>query len=563
VNELQGTKFLDYVHPEDYDSTLNAVSLLINRQEIPSFVNRYRCREGFYRWLEWRSVSVGEMIYAAARDISDRKQSELELKRAKESAEVANQAKGMFLANMSHELRSPLNGILGFARLLKMDASLSTTQQENAAIIERSGTHLLGIINQVLDLAKLEANRATLEISDVDLDSLLADVISLFRLRAQEKNLPFTVERATPLPYVWTDELKLRQVLINLLDNAMKFTSQGCVTLRFHAAEDETNPVWVWLYVDIEDTGMGISDAEQARLFEAFEQTKLGRQSQEGTGLGLTISREFVRLMGGELTVTSQVNQGSCFRFRIHAERSDRPRYSEQTVNYRRVRGLLPGQPRYRFLIVDDKDANRSLLRQLLSVLEVDLLEARQGEEAIAHWQTWQPHVIWMDLRMPVLDGYAATREIRALEAQTQQPPTVIIGLSATGTNDYRAIALEAGCNAFIGKPFMEQEIFTTLQHYLGLQYRYEESPVADGAVSTPVTVDMLTRLPRKCLEVLEHTLILGAKSDIQAAIATLESHDRELANLLYAMIEGFEYAEVLVLIQQALQSSYPSDASP
>ncbi|MGL5835123.1 MAG: ATP-binding protein, partial [Waterburya sp.] len=407
-----------------------------------------------------------------------------ELKQAKNTAELANRSKSEFLANMSHELRTPLNAILGFSQLMNRETSLTQQQKENLSIINRSGEHLLSLINDVLDLAKIESGKMNLYSTDFDLYALLNLIEEMLALRAESKGLKLQIERSEDLPqYINTDDKKLRQVLINLLGNAIKFTSEGNVTLRVssvvsHSSLAETNiepktkdKGQRTILFEIEDTGAGIAPSEIDTLFEAFTQTETGRQSQEGTGLGLPISKKFIELMGGEISVSSEVDKGTIFRFNIQAQLSQANLIQSQKPT-RRVIGLEPNQQQYRILVVDDRSENRQLLLKLLEPIGFAVKEAANGQEAVDIWQSWQPHLIWMDMRMPVMNGYEATQQIKShLNGQA----TAIIALTASTFEEETAVVLSAGCDDFVRKPFREEIIFDKMAQYLGVRYVYEQ----------------------------------------------------------------------------------------
>ena len=444
-------------------------------------------------------------VIAVSQDISDRKQVEAAMQEAKEAAERANRAKSEFLANMSHELRTPLNAILGFTQLLTRDSSLNQEQHQSIEIINRSGEHLLTLINDVLQMSKIEVGKVTLDNQSFDLYRLLESLEAMFQLPAQNKGLQLIFECAPDIPqYVQTDESKLRQVLINLLGNAIKFTSSGGVRLRVTGAMGNSGfPLGIKrngkeipstsysLSFEVEDTGPGIAPEEIDIIFEAFAQTATGRKSLEGTGLGLPISQKFVQLMGGDITVSSTLGEGSIFKFDIEISLTSADEI-QRLPPTRRVIGLEAGQPQYRILVVDDIKESRLFLVKLLASLGFSVQEATNGEEALNQWTAFAPQLIWMDMRMPVMDGYEATKQIRARETQRWEEgemgeggellnyslpiaKTVIIALTASAFEEERHLVLSAGCNDFVRKPFREQIIFEKMSQYLGVRYIYEE----------------------------------------------------------------------------------------
>lgn len=395
-----------------------------------------------------------------------------------QEANAANRAKSEFLANMSHELRTPLNAILGFSQLMARDPSLTSENQDSLAIINRSGEHLLNLINDVLEMSKIEAGKTVLNCEPFDLIRLLQTLREMFQMRAASKGLSLDFDLAADLPsYINSDEGKLRQVLINLLGNAVKFTATGGVTLRVEVIRGQRNTV---LNFAVIDTGKGIEAQEIDQLFQPFVQTASGVKSQGGTGLGLVISRRFVQLMGGDIQVVSTLGKGSVFHFDIPVELA--PPMARETLSpSQRILQMAPGQPEFRILIVDDRQENRKLLTQLLSRVGLLTRSATNGLEAITLWQDWQPHLIWMDMRMPIMDGYEATRRIRAYEREkfstshTHNQATKIIALTATAFEEQRHNILAAGCDDVVHKPFSEELIFAKIAQYLGVQYIYEQ----------------------------------------------------------------------------------------
>ncbi len=426
-------------------------------------------------------INEQKCVISVSQDISDRKQAEIALQKAKEAADKANRAKSEFLSNMSHELRTPLNAILGFTQLLLRDTSLKADQQQQLGIISRSGEHLLNLINNILQMSKIEVGLVTVNPNTFDLYRMLLTIEEMFKLQAEKKGLQLNFWRSDNLPqYIYTDESKLRQVLINLLGNGIKFTTEGGVNLRVKVLK--TTPVHpqvkhnndtdkYQLLFEIEDTGGGISAEDIDILFTPFVQTETGRKSQEGTGLGLPISRKFIQLLGGDISVTSEVNKGSIFKFDIEITIPDAIEIQATGVTRRAIR-LEPGQPEYRILVVDDRSESRLLLTKLLSSLGFAVKSAENGLQAVDIWSNWEPHLIWMDMRMPIMDGYEATKRIKAhLKGQA----TVIIALTASAFDEEKSVILSAGCDDFVAKPFREHIILEKMAKYLGVRYIYEK----------------------------------------------------------------------------------------
>ena len=396
------------------------------------------------------------------------------LAESEQRALAASRAKSAFLANMSHELRTPLNGVLGFAQLLARRKNRDAEDRHGLDVIISSGEHLLGLINDVLSLSKIEAGSVTLEQTRFDPRTLLRDVENVLRFRAEEKHIRFTIDLdESQLPAtVLGDPVRLRQILLNLVGNAVKFTESGSVTLRARWRDGRAA-------FDIEDTGPGIAAAELPRLFEPFVQSESGRRSKEGTGLGLALSRDLARLMHGDITVESTPGRGSQFHVEVSLPAADAE--SAVVTETRRVSALAPNQPARRILVVDDTAINRMVLRRLLEHVGFDVREASNGEEAVATWRSWKPHLIWMDWRMHGMDGLEATRRIRAEERASNAPRIPIIALSASALDHERGEILAAGCDEFVAKPFRESTIFAKLRDHLGVEYVYEDVDVAEA----------------------------------------------------------------------------------
>ena len=512
-------------------------------------------RDGSVKWFNARAdvpsrdeqgralLMTGTLI-----DITKLKQAEEALVEAKERAEAANRAKSIFLASMSHELRTPLNVVLGFSRLMKNDQGVPANQKENLDIIVRSGEHLLNLINNVLDISKIESGRVVLEESEADLYQLLHELQSVMGVRAAEKGLSFTLEQSPELPrHVAVDAGKLRQVLINLIGNATKYTEHGGLKLRANVVSRES-PQRARLRFEVEDSGPGIGEEDRQRIFFPFVQLGNRAPTEAGTGLGLAISKQYVELMGGQIGVASEPGKGSVFYFEIPVRVLPAAEIPAE-LGRGRVIALAEGQPRFRLLIAEDQRENRLLLRKLFEPLGFDLREAVNGQEAVALFEEWHPDLIWMDIRMPVMDGLEAARRIKATEAGSR---TKIVALTAHALEEERKPILTAGCDDVVRKPYREQELFEVMARHLGLKYLYEKagSQLSPAGSKPTIRPEQWAALPLELLTQLHQAAVELDTTRTLALIKRVTELDASIGRLLNDLATRLDYPHLLKLLE-------------
>jgi len=512
---------------------------ITERRRIEAELQRHR--DHLEEEVHDRTVELTTVNDQLLSEIAERKQIEQALQHAKEAAEAANQAKSTFLANMSHELRTPLNGILGYAQILQRDASLQPKQRDQAVMIERSGQYLLTLLNDILDLAKVEAGKVELVPENVDLRTQIHELQSLLRVKTTRKEIALSVELAENLPdAISADANRLRQILLNLLGNAIKFTERGAVTLRIECSIAETHDR-ARLRFTIADTGIGIAPDDLRKIFEPFQQVGEQKYRQQGTGLGLAITQNLVRMMGGELQVTSELGVGSRFWFElpVMVGASDLSKTPRET---RRIVGIDGTAPR--LLVIDDDSINRRVIADALAPLGIFVYEAANGQEGWEACHQIRPQAIITDLVMPEMDGLTLIRKLRRTPEFAK---LIIFASSASVYQEDQHQSITAGAQAFLPKPVDLALLLQQLGEWLSLTWRYaetDESP-APAATSLP-PADGVKRLPDPLRQRLRNAAMVNDIAEIERIITEIQTIDVKLARTLKTLAHDFEYAKIM-----------------
>jgi two-component system, sensor histidine kinase len=492
IADLEGAPMLSFIHPDDASASHGHMQRLEVEEEVFGFTNRYRHRDGNYRHLEWRARRVGDLVFGVARDVTERLAIEAEMLAARAAAEAANQSKSEFLANMSHEIRTPLNGVIGLAAALGR-TDLTPGQREMVGLIETSGVTLERLVSDVLDVSKIEAGRLEIETRAFDIRAETADLLEVYRRRAEDKGLNFDVEYGPHARgHFLGDSVRLKQVLGNLLSNAVKFTAEGGISLRVHIRDAAPAGDATRLVLEVRDTGVGFDATFAGDLFQRFSQAD-GTITRRfgGSGLGLSITRSLVELMGGEIRAESEAGQGSTFRVDLPLVRHRPMADSDAAGALARTASLEASRMErlasLRILLVEDHPVNQRVVQLILGPFGVELVTAGNGVEALEAFSAGVFDLVLMDMQMPVMDGLSATRAIREREALTPgRARTPVLMLSANAMRQHQEAAAASGADGYLAKPVTVASLIDGIMDTLDTAGRPSMQDARSGVVARP-----------------------------------------------------------------------------